>query len=83
MNRQQWTSLGFGALAGAATGGILALLFAPKSGKELREQIIGKTGEVIETGKNKVDNIRHLMGEKISGEQCAKSSVAPGLDEGQ
>ena len=75
MNRQQWASLGLGALAGAAVGGIMTLLYAPKSGKELRQQIKGKTSEVVESSKNKVGDFRHLIGEKISGEQCVKSGA--------
>jgi len=35
-----------GLLAGAAIGGILALLFAPKSGKETREQLKNKFSEL-------------------------------------
>jgi gas vesicle protein len=31
-----------GLLAGAAIGGVIALLFAPQSGKETREQLKGK-----------------------------------------
>jgi gas vesicle protein len=78
MNRQQWTSLGLGALTGAAVGGVIALFFAPESGKEIRQQIMGKTNKVIETGKNKISNIRHVIGEKISGEQCIRSDVTSG-----
>jgi gas vesicle protein len=35
-----------GLLTGAAIGGILALLYAPKSGKETREQIKNKFDEL-------------------------------------
>jgi gas vesicle protein len=35
-----------GLLAGAAIGGIVALLYAPKSGKETREQIKNKFDEL-------------------------------------
>ena len=35
-----------GLIAGAALGGILALLYAPKSGKETREQIKNKFAEL-------------------------------------
>jgi gas vesicle protein len=35
-----------GLLTGAAIGGIIALLYAPKSGKETREQIKGKFEEL-------------------------------------
>ncbi len=35
-----------GLLAGAAIGGVIALLFAPQSGKETREQLKGKFEEL-------------------------------------
>lgn len=35
-----------GLLAGAAIGGIIALLYAPKSGKETRDQIRAKFAEL-------------------------------------
>jgi gas vesicle protein len=73
MDREQWTSFGAGVLVGAVAGGVIALLFAPKSGKELRAQIGGKATEVFEAGKDKVGDIRHMMGEKISGEECTKA----------
>ena len=37
-----------GLLAGAAIGGIIALLYAPKSGKETREQLKKKFSELEE-----------------------------------
>lgn len=37
-----------GALVGGAIGGIVALLFAPKSGRELRRDIADKTEEVYD-----------------------------------
>ncbi|HOJ01835.1 MAG TPA: YtxH domain-containing protein [Anaerolineaceae bacterium] len=35
-----------GALLGAAIGSIVALLYAPKSGEELRKEIQEKTGQI-------------------------------------
>lgn len=63
MNGSQWTSFGIGALAGAVVGGAIALLYAPKSGRETREYLMAKMG-----------NVRHSIGEKISGEECAPTS---------
>ncbi len=77
MNREQWTSFGMGVLAGAVVGGAIALLYAPKSGKELRQQIKGKASEVMETGESKIAEMRHMMGERISGEHCVKPGSTP------
>jgi len=40
-------------LLGGAVGGVLALLYAPKQGKLLRNDISRKTNELIEEGKKK------------------------------
>ena len=68
MSREEWTSFGLGVLVGAVIGGVIALLYAPKSGKEFRQEIKGKASEALEAGMGKVGEIRHMMGEKISGE---------------
>ena len=75
MNREQWTGFGFGVLAGALAGGLAALLLAPKSGKELRGQISEKSTGVFESSKEKIGEMRHKMGEKLSGEECAKAAA--------
>lgn len=64
MDREQWTSFGVGILAGAVVGGAVALLLAPKSGKETRAYIKEKLGETV-------GNVRHKVGETVSGEECA------------
>ena len=42
-----------GFMLGGAVGGAIALMFAPKSGKHLRNDISRKTNELIEEGRNK------------------------------
>jgi gas vesicle protein len=51
------TNLGF-FLAGLGIGAILALLFAPRSGKETREYIAGKAEEGREYVKTKTEELR-------------------------
>jgi|WetSurMetagenome_2_1015567.scaffolds.fasta_scaffold80879_5 gas vesicle protein len=71
MEREQWGSFALGAIVGAVIGGGVALLLAPKSGAETRAYLKAKFSDVGEKVGDKVSNIRHKMGEKISGEECA------------
>lgn len=49
-----------GLLTGAAIGGIIALLYAPKSGKETREQIKRKLEEL----ENELENLKGQASQK-------------------
>jgi len=49
-----------GLLAGAAIGGIIALLYAPKSGKETREQVKQK----LEDLEKEFENLKDKASEK-------------------
>jgi gas vesicle protein len=51
-----------GLLTGAAIGGIIALLYAPKSGKETREQLRAKFGEL----EKEIENLKVKAGQKSS-----------------
>jgi len=62
-----------GLLTGAAIGGIIALLYAPKSGKETREQIKGKFEDLEKELENlkgeaskKTGKIRDDIAEKLA-----------------
>lgn len=48
----------FGLLAGSAIGAILALLYAPKSGKELRADIKAKTDELMDSADTALREVR-------------------------
>lgn len=76
MSNEQWTSFGAGLLAGAIVGGAVALLLAPKSGKETRayitekvndarEMVGEKYGAVRSAATEKLDDMRNTVGEKI------------------
>ena len=80
MSRQQGGSFMMGLLAGAIAGGIIALLYAPKSGKETRALLGAKIAGVRQTLGDTVTKARHTMGEKISGEQCSPTGSATGGD---
>jgi gas vesicle protein len=49
-----------GLLTGAAIGGVFALLYAPKSGKETREQLKGK----LEEYEKEFENLKKKAGQK-------------------
>ncbi len=49
MNKDNCMGFGIGMLAGAVVGGVFALLYAPKSGKETRRLIKDKTTEFVDT----------------------------------
>jgi gas vesicle protein len=62
-----------GLLAGAAIGGLLALLYAPQSGKETRDQLKQKLEDLekeFETLKGKAarqtDNLRKDMADRLA-----------------
>jgi gas vesicle protein len=46
MDRDYACGFGAGLLAGAVIGGVIALLYAPKAGKETRQMIKDKAAEV-------------------------------------
>ena len=50
-------------LIGGGIGAILALLFAPKSGQELREDIAVATKKGIEKGKETAENLQEAAGD--------------------
>ena len=59
---------GFGKfVCGAAIGAGLGLLFAPKSGKETREDLKKKFDEVMEDGKNiKAEDVKESIVKKVN-----------------
>lgn len=55
-----------GFVLGAITGGIAALLFAPKSGRELRQKLTGKINEVSEAANEAVEEETSATQEEVS-----------------
>lgn len=55
----------FGALFGGLAGGLVALLFAPKSGKQLREDIFRKYGEVSDRAHELMDEAGNKIKEYV------------------
>ena len=67
MNRDNALGFGVGLLTGAVIGGVLALLFAPQSGKETRQSIKDKVTNVVDAVKGKTAEVRDSVKEKTSG----------------
>ncbi len=54
-----------GVLAGAWTGGMLSLLFAPASGSELQVRIREGVNRLVEDGKSAAESRRHELEEQL------------------
>ncbi len=74
MNENNGTSKVFflGLLTGGAIGAMLALLYAPKSGKELRRDIKAKKDELITNAGTVIDEAREKLSE-VSSEAKKRS----------
>ena len=62
----------YGLLAGSAIGAVLALLYAPKTGRELRANIKSKTDELINNAEDAIEKARGKLPE-ISTEARKRS----------
>ena len=66
MESKTLAGFGIGLLAGAVIGGIIALLYAPKSGKETRHLIKDKATEVVDTLKEETSGVMDTVKEAAS-----------------
>jgi gas vesicle protein len=70
-----------GLLISSAFGGLAGLLFAPKSGKELRADIKTTGQKVVEETKGFVGNVNHQFSEKCERAKniwsCIKGETSP------
>jgi gas vesicle protein len=57
MNKDHAIGFGIGILTGALIGGVMALLYAPKTGKETRQCIKDKATEMVDTVKEKTSGV--------------------------
>ena len=75
MNKDHAIGFGIGLLTGAVIGGVIALLYAPKTGKETRQIIKDKTTEVVDTVKEKtsgsIDTVKEAASEASRKGQAA------------
>lgn len=66
MNKDCAIGFGIGLLAGAAIGGTIALLYAPRTGKESRQLIKDKATEVIDTAREKTGEVIDIVKDAAS-----------------
>ncbi len=53
MNKESTIGFGISLLTGIIVGGVVAMLYAPKSGQETRRMLVKKTTEAIDAVKEK------------------------------
>ncbi|MFB3886948.1 MAG: YtxH domain-containing protein [Thermodesulfobacteriota bacterium] len=70
-----------GLLIGSAVGGLAGLLFAPKSGKELRDDIKTSGQKAFEETKGFIGRVNHQVSEKSEKAKniwsCIKGEASP------
>ena len=66
MNRDKAIGLGIGILVGAVVGAAIALLYAPKTGKETRKLIKDKTMEAVDTVKERTSGVIDVLKDAAS-----------------
>jgi gas vesicle protein len=66
MNKDKAIGFGIGLLVGAVIGGVIALLYAPKTGKETRQLIKDKATKVVDTVKEATDGVIDTVKESAS-----------------
>ena len=67
MNKDHAVGFGIGLLTGAVIGGVIALLYAPKTGKETRQMIKDKASSVVEAVRGKTMEVADEVKEKATG----------------
>lgn len=66
MNKDKAKGFGIGLLVGAVIGGVIALLYAPKTGKETRQLVKDKVTEVVDAVKEKTTEVVDAVKESAS-----------------
>ena len=75
MNKDHAIGFGIGLLAGAVIGGAIALLYAPKSGKETREMLKSKAMETRDGALEFADQVRDSATEKADKVKAAAHAL--------
>ena len=75
MNKDHAVGFGIGLLTGAVIGGVIALLYAPQSGKETRAMLKDKATRVVDTVMEKTGEIVDAT-EEAASEASRKGHAA-------
>jgi gas vesicle protein len=67
MESKTLAGFGIGLLAGAVIGGVMALLYAPNSGKKTRKLIKDKANELVDDVKEEANEVVDEVKEKAGG----------------
>lgn len=68
-----------GLFVGAAIGAIAGILFAPKAGKDTREELLGESDDIIGKAKSELDKMRKELGD-LKEKLSKKSTVTKPSD---
>lgn len=61
MNQNRMLSFVLGLLSGSIVGAGLVILLTPQSGSELRQNIVGKYNEILESGREAIAERRQAL----------------------
>ena len=75
MNKDNVYGFGIGLLTGAAIGGVIALLYAPRSGKQTRQLIKDKATAIVDAIEEKTSGVIDTV-EDAASEASRKGNAA-------
>ena len=61
MNQNRILSFGLGLLSGSLVGTALVILLTPLSGSEVRQTIVGKANEILDSGREAIAERRQAL----------------------
>lgn len=76
MNKDNVTGFGIGLLTGVIIGGVIALLYAPKSGKETREMLRSKAMETRDRALDVTEHVKDFATETADTVKEAASEAS-------
>ena len=66
MESKTLTGFGIGLISGVIIGGVIALLYAPRSGKETRQLVKDKATEIVDAATEKTSGVMETIKEAAS-----------------